>query len=65
MAHPPAEALELLADERTALEEIASSPSLPHRAVREARGLLLAFDGVANSVIADRLEVSRSTVLEW
>jgi transposase len=65
MAHPPAEALELLGEERMALEEIVSSPSLPHRAVREAKGLLLAGDGVANSVIAERLEVSRSTVLEW
>ncbi len=65
MAHPPAEALELLADERTALEEIASSPSRAYRAVREARGLLLAADGVANAVIAERLEVSRSTVLQW
>ncbi len=65
MAHPPAEALELLAEERTALEETASSPSLPYRAVREARGLLLATDAVANSVIAKCLEVSRSTVIQW
>ena len=65
MAHPPAQALDLLLDERLELEEIAASPSLPHRAVREAKGLLLAADGVANSVIAERLGVSRSTVLEW
>src|SRR6516164_2425540 len=65
MAHPAADALELLSEERAVLEEIASSPSLSYRAVRESRGLLLAADGVANSVIADRLGVSRSTVLEW
>jgi hypothetical protein len=65
MAHPPADALELLSEERAVLEEIASSPSLSYRAVRESKGLLLAADGVANSVIADRLGVSRSTVLEW
>ncbi len=65
MAHPPAEPLELLLEERTALEEIASSPSLPHRAVREAKGLLLAADGVANTAIAERVGVSRSTVLGW
>jgi len=65
MAHPPAEPLMLLLEERAALEVIASSPSLPYRAVREARGLLMAADGVANMVIAERLGVSRSTVLGW
>jgi len=38
---------------------------LLHRAVREAKGLLLAADGVANAAIAERLGVSRSTVLAW
>jgi transposase len=33
--------------------------------VREAKGLLLAADGVANAQIAERLGVSRSTVLGW
>lgn len=65
MAHPPAAALDLLPEERIALEVIASSPSLAHRAVREARGLLMAADGEANSVIAEKLGVSRSTVLGW
>src|SRR6266567_1974691 len=65
MAHPAAEPLELLLEERVALEEIASNPSLPHRAVREAKGLLMAAEGVANMTIADRLGVSRSTVLGW
>jgi transposase len=65
MAHPPAEPLELLAEDRVALELIMSSPSLPYRMVREAKGLLMAADGVANSTIAQRLGVSRSTVLGW
>lgn len=65
MAHPPAEPMTLLLEERVALEEIAASPSLPHRAVREAVGLLMAADGVANMAIAERLGVSRSTVLGW
>src|SRR5947209_4374192 len=65
MAHPVAEPLTLLLEERVALEAIATSPSLPHRAVREAKGLLLAADGVANAVIADSLGVSRSTVIAW
>ena len=65
MAHPPAEPLVLMAQERQQLEAIAGSPSNPHRMVREARGLLLAADGVANARIAERVGVSRSTVLGW
>ena len=65
MAHPPAPRLELLLEERAALEAIAANTARPHRAVREAKGLLLAADGVANSVIGERLGVSRSTVLGW
>ena len=64
MAHPPAVSLRLLLEERVALEEIAASPSQPHRSVREAKGLLMAAEGVANTVIADRLGVSRSTLFE-
>lgn len=51
--------------EKAALREIANSPSLSHRAVREAKGLLMAADGIANASIAERLGVSRSTVLAW
>ncbi|MPZ54715.1 MAG: IS630 family transposase [Acidimicrobiia bacterium] len=65
MAHPPAEPLELLFEERVALEEMAASPSWPHRMVRPAKGLVMAADGVANTAIAERLGVSRSTVLGW
>src|ERR1017187_6372102 len=65
MARPPAPSLHLTKKERTELEEIALSVSLPHRAVREAKGLLMAGDGVANSRIAEALGVSRSTVLQW
>src|SRR5919197_2254152 len=65
MARPPAEALTLLPEERRALEQIAASPSKPHAMVRQARGLLMAADGLANTVIAERLGVSRSTVLGW
>ncbi len=65
MARPPAEALVLLLEERRALEEIAASSSRPHGMVRQAKGLLMAAEGLANMVIADRLGVSRSTVLGW
>ena len=53
--------VELLIEEPVALEEIAVPPSLPHRTAREAEGVLMAADGVADAVIADSLGVSRST----
>src|ERR1700676_1437766 len=65
MAHPPAPPLELLLEERVALEATAANTTLAHRAVREATALLMAADGVANTVIGERLGVSRSTVLGW
>jgi transposase len=65
MAHPPPPPVRLSKTERTALEDIAASVSLPYRAVREAKGLLMAGDGVANASIAEALGVSRSTVLQW
>ncbi len=65
MARPPAEALVLLLEERRALEEMAASTSKPHGMVRQAKGLLMAADGLANTTIAERLGVSRSTVLGW
>jgi transposase len=57
--------LELLLEERVALEAIAANTTLAHRAVREAKGLLMAADGAANTVIGGQLGVSRSTVLGW
>lgn len=47
------------------LESIAATPSLPHRMVREAKGLLMAAEGIANEQTAKALGVSRSTVLGW
>jgi len=65
MARPPAPRLHLTKKERAWLEDVAASVSLPHRAVREAKGLLMAGEGTANTSIADALGVSRSTVLQW
>ncbi len=65
MAQAPAPPLSLSKSDKRALRKIAASPSLPHRAVREAKGLLMAADGVANMTIAHTLGVSRSTVLQW
>lgn len=57
--------MSLTRKEKAALSEIANSPSLAHRAVREAKGLLMAAEGRANASIAQALDVSRSTVLAW
>src|SRR3982750_2997054 len=53
----------LITDEqRAGLEAMAKSPSLSHRAVRQARGLLDAADGVGNEEIGRRCGVSANTV---
>src|ERR1035437_9501256 len=65
MARPPAPPLPLTKKERSSLAGITAGVSLPHRAVREAKGLLMAGDGIANMVIAETLGVSRSTVIQW
>jgi transposase len=51
--------------QRAELEAIANSPSLPHRAVRQAKGLLDAADGVGNEEIGRRCGVSANTVRAW
>ncbi len=47
MARPPAPPLRLSKTERTLVGDIALSVSLPYRAMREARGLLMAADAAA------------------
>jgi transposase len=51
--------------QRAGLAAIASSPSLSYRAVRQARGLLDAADGLANEEIGRRHGVSANTVRAW
>jgi transposase len=57
--------LELSADERMALEAMAKSSSLPHRMVMQAKGLLLAAEGVANNEIARQCSTTPNTVRRW
>src|ERR1017187_3331880 len=52
-------------EQRGALVRVSRSTSLPHRAVVQARGLLLAADGVANQEIARRCGVDSDTVCRW
>jgi transposase len=66
MAGTRAAARLLISDEQRAeLVAIANSSSLPHRAVRQAQGLLDAADGVANEEIGRRCGVSANTVRAW
>ena len=43
----------------------ARSATAPHRVVSQAKALLMAGDGVANSRVATALGISRPTVLDW
>ncbi len=60
-----APALVLSCDDRAALAVMARSSTLPHRTVVQARGLLLAGDGVANEEIARRCSTTSDTVRRW
>lgn len=62
MAAPP---LSMSVDQREALEVMTRSSSLPHRQVVQAKGLLLAADGVANEEIARRCSTTPDTVRRW
>jgi transposase len=52
-------------EQRSELERMARSTSLPHRTVKQAQGLLDATDGVANEEIARRCAVDADTVRRW
>jgi transposase len=52
-------------EQRLELEEMVSSPSLPHRAVRQANALLDARLGLGNEEIGRRNGVSANTVRSW
>jgi transposase len=57
--------LDVSVDDRSALEVMARSSSLPHRTVRQAKALLWAADGMANEEIARRSGVDSDTVRRW
>src|SRR3954471_6202333 len=60
-----APALEVSAGQRDGLEAMAGSSVLPHRQVIQAKGLLLAAEGVANEEIARRCATTPDTVRRW
>jgi transposase len=51
--------------QREILESLAKSLTAPYRDVTRAKALLLAAEGVANTAIAARLQVSPSSVVAW
>jgi transposase len=61
----PATALTITETQREVLEALARSRTAEVRQVTRARVLLLAADGVSNVEIAQRVGVSRPTVLAW
>jgi transposase len=60
-----APALSVTDEQRVELARMGKSTVLPHRVVTQARGLLLAADGVANEEIARRVGVDSDTVRQW
>lgn len=61
----PKHSLDLTAQERTQLESIVASRSLPHGLVRRARMILLTEEGVSVRETARRLKVSPPAVSNW
>lgn len=57
--------LRITAAQREQLEGWSRSRVVPRRQVLRARIVLMAADGVANRVIAERLSTSRPSVLKW
>ena len=57
--------LSVSSKDRVVLESMARSTSLPHRRVVQARGLLLAADGIANEEIARQCDTTPDTVRRW
>jgi hypothetical protein len=61
-AAPP---LRITGNQREQLEGWSRSRVVPHRQVLRARIVLMAAEGVANQVIAERVGTSRPSVLKW
>ena len=60
-----AAALPVTPDDRAVLRQWSSAAQAPAALVQRAKILLLAAEGVANTEIAERLGVSRPTVIAW
>lgn len=65
MANRPAPALALRDGDRDELERLTRSSSVRAGLAQRARIVLLAADGMSNTAIAERVGVSRPTVIGW
>lgn len=65
MATPHAPQIELTDAERTHLEKLCRSQTAQPRAIRRARIILLAADGLTNQQIAEATGFARWTVSVW
>src|ERR687891_799197 len=65
MANRPAPALVLREGDRERLSRLSRSSSVRAGLAQRARIVLLAADGVSNTAIAQRVGVSRPTVIGW
>lgn len=65
MGRPKKFEIELSEQERTSLEEVAKSRSMPHGVVRRTQMILLSAEGHTNAAIAEQLAVSEQTVSHW
>src|SRR5229473_42866 len=61
----PLAPLSLSPAEREQLVALTRSRSMPHALVTRAKMVLLAADGVSNTLIAERLRLSKPTVGQW
>ena len=61
----PTAALEMSDEQREVLERLAGSQTAAHREVQRAHVLLMAGQGHANTLIAERVGVSAATVTAW
>lgn len=61
----PKQPLVLEATERTHLESIATSRTMPHAIVQRAKVILMAADGSSNTKIGERLHLSKPSVGKW
>ncbi len=52
-------------EQRSALEQLARSTSLPHRKVVQANALLLAADGIGTNEVARRCHTTNDSVRSW
>ena len=61
----PETIIELTAEERERLEAIVRTRTAPDRALQRARLILLAVEGLSNTVIAQEVGLSRAMVVQW